>query len=739
MRYSLGMIKLIITTLFLSLYFTIYFTTTKDKNSRLELLLNQEVINLAHGYRVTTDRYSVISQIINQELFNNSRVPELFFRAKHAKDEDERDRLRDMLYFELLPHFYTLREIGVNIIHFIFEDNTSFLRVHKKEIYGDDLSLIRHSVVHANKTKEPLSGFEQGKGTHAFRNLFPLYYKDTFIGSAELSFSSQSMQDAMFELHDTYTNFIVKKALFNLVEYENDFNLNYTQSIEHDEFLFLNTRSSKESIYPKQILSKQKLKEQIAKNITHNNSFSLHTNYLNDSYIISFLPIKSILGQEAVAYIVSYTKSEYLHNMIYQYYIINISAFIGLLALFGVIYLNVKQRLSLEQIVKNRTKELEKEKTVAQNATKAKSQFLANMSHEIRTPMNGLIGIGHLLSKTDLDEKQKNYLQKIDDCAKSLLDIIDDVLDFSKIEAGKMKIEKIGFNLKETIEQLLSPLEVIAEQKNIKIITTYAKSVGSFFIGDSLRTSQVLSNIIGNAIKFTGNGGNINIYISKVKESRYRFQIQDSGIGLSQDEQKKLFHIFSQADESTTRKYGGTGLGLVISKQIVELMNGKIWLESKEGEGSCFIFEIELKETDSIETKKESRKIEFSREFISAKKILIVEDNVTNQLVLSGLLEDCIDDIEIAKNGKEAVNMFEKDKYDLIFMDLQMPVMDGYKATRIIREIDAQVPIIALTANAMSEEMQRTKALGMDGHLIKPIDLEKLFDLLVKYINSNTK
>ena len=222
----------------MSIYFSVYIITTTDKNSRLELLLNQEIENLTTSSEVTKDRSNVRSKIINQEVFNSERVLELFYNAKNTNDENERDIFRTMLYKELLPHFENLRETGVNIIHFAFRDNKSFLRVHDKDMYNDDLSLSRPSIAHVNKTKEPISGFEQDKQMHAFRNIFPLFYNYKFIGSAEVSFSSQSMQKAMLELHNTYTNFIIKKNLLDSNAYKNNFYTNYIQSIEHKDFIF---------------------------------------------------------------------------------------------------------------------------------------------------------------------------------------------------------------------------------------------------------------------------------------------------------------------------------------------------------------------------------------------------------------------------------------------------------------------------------------------------------------------
>ncbi len=730
------MIKIFIIILFTSIYLVVFIITTNDKNSRIELLLNQEVNNLTHNYKVVTDRYNIISDIMNHEVLSSSAVLELFYKAKHAKNEQERNTYRTLLYNEVQPHYKHLKDIGVNFLLFAFEDNKTFLRVHNPEIFGDDLSSVRHSFAYVNKTQKPISGFEQGKISHGFRNIFPLFYNDEFLGSVDISFSSQSMQESMVLLHDTSTHFIVKKDVFNSVKYKEKSNEKYIQSIEHDDFLF--SKSDNSNIAFQKLKINEELKEQIAKNMKHNNSFALYYHYQDNAYIISFLPIKDIKNQMPTAYLVSYVNNLYLEGMLHEYIWINLIFFIALFLLSIVIYFNIKQRIDLAKTVKERTKELEREKNRAQNATKAKSQFLANMSHEIRTPINGVIGINYLLLQTTLTDKQRNYLEKVDDSAKSLLRIINEILDFSKIEAGKLTIDKTTFNLKKCVSSIIESVKFVVQEKNIRIHLKYEHNLKDYFHGDSLRISQILTNLLGNAIKFTNNG-DIYITITKVDDDKLRFEVRDTGIGLSDAQQRKLFKSFSQADNSTTRKYGGTGLGLAISKELVELMGGKIWVESKEGVGSSFIFEIELKEITPELSKTNQEKIEFDKNILHAKKILIAEDNHTNQLVLLGLLEDYVKEIDIANNGQEAVDMFEKGKYEFILMDLQMPVMDGYEATKLIRNIDKDIPIIALTANAMKEEIEKTEAVGINEHLVKPVDIEKLFTTLSKYSNSTLK
>jgi len=392
-------------------------------------------------------------------------------------------------------------------------------------------------------------------------------------------------------------------------------------------------------------------------------------------------------------------------------------------------------RYSIER--KSIENELKKAKEAAEEATKAKSQFLANMSHEIRTPLNGIIGMNEILKQTPLSIDQKEYIDIIDFSANNLLAIINDILDFSKIEAGQVELEKINFNLHKSIDKIIQLLRIKANEKQISLEKMISTTVPLHVKGDPVRINQILLNLTNNAVKFTEKGS-ISITVDMVEEKESTvvllFKVADTGIGITEKNLTRLFREFSQISSYTTRKHGGTGLGLAISKKLTELMNGSIGVESEEGKGSTFWFTLELEKT--VE---KNPVLEITPEIVVPFKpldILIAEDNLINQKVVQTILENMGHKVTIAQNGLEALDYFNCGNYDIIFMDINMPEMDGVEATHKIRNTEnarqtlKPVRIIALTANVVKEDVRMYLAAGMNDYVTKPFKVADLHKVL---------
>ena len=404
------------------------------------------------------------------------------------------------------------------------------------------------------------------------------------------------------------------------------------------------------------------------------------------------------------------------------------------------------QHHNLVSEIKER-KEIEKKLKIsqaqAQSATTAKSYFLANMSHEIRTPMNAILGFVDLLYKEEESDDKRKKLDIIKESGTSLMHIIDDILDFSKIESGKISLDNVLFNSVEPFELIVELFRKRADERDITLSMVIDDQLPSKAYGDITKVKQIFSNLISNALKFSKESSTIDIKVALLNENSLVCHVKDSGVGVSEDNIEKIFRVFEQEDDSTTRHYGGTGLGLPISRSLAQMMGGELYVDSTLGEGSTFTFHVELFSDvqEHISDDMEDSSLVSEKPLIDNAAVLVVEDNKSNQLLMTLLLDEIGVSCDIANDGLEAIDAYKQRDYSLILMDENMPNLNGIEATKQIRTLEQKnnkkpLPIVAITANALKGDRERFIAAGMDDYLTKPIDNVKLNEVLQRYLTA---
>lgn len=397
---------------------------------------------------------------------------------------------------------------------------------------------------------------------------------------------------------------------------------------------------------------------------------------------------------------------------------------------------NEKELIEARVFAELATELAEVAKGKAEDAVKSKQQFLSNMSHEIRTPMNAIIGFTKVVLKTELTDKQREYLNAIKTSGDALIVLINDILDLAKVDAGKMTFEKTPFKLLTSISSMLHLFEIKIQEKNLQLIKNFDKSIPEVLVGDPVRLHQIILNLVSNALKFTNEGSiTVDVRVKEQNEDKViiEFSVKDTGIGIEDYKLEKIFENFQQASSGTSRIYGGTGLGLAIVKQLVESQGGSIEVISELTVGSTFKFLLEFQKTQEL-TLKEVDQVEINYENKNI-KVLVVEDIALNQLLMKTLLDDFGFERDIASNGKIAIEKLQENIYDVVLMDLQMPEMNGFDATDYIRnEMKSTVPIIALTADVTTVDLQKCTAVGMNDYIAKPVDERVLYSKIIKHV-----
>lgn len=707
-----------------------------NRQTNIDTAVTSQISFIERNYNAHLESYRSFSQSIYDNIINNEEILKLIFEIENSSTpEIYRLELKNKL-----DYIYSIIKYK-NFRVFHFHDNlgNSLLRFHKPEKYGDDLKGFRMSIADIVKNHNYIEGFEEGRIVNSYRFIFPLFYNSKYVGSVETSVSIYDLIKEIENSFDGSVDFLLMNTVIDKIVNENTIGL-YTPTPFTGFSCYVSPDS--EDITTQVLFNKDKLNnlnEQASdvfnEEKTSNKAFYKMVRQDDQSILMSFIPLRNISGEQ-VAFIIYhqlfYNADDIRSNYSIMLIIGNVIIFIISLLSFFIIS---SRQLAIEQnIAVNAAKEK------AEEISRLKSDFLANMSHEIRTPMNGVVGMVEILKNTKISKKQEEYLGIINNSANNLLTVINDILDFSKIESNKITLENIPFSIRKVIDEVGDTVFLKAEKQGINFITYTNPNMPEYVYGDPIRLRQVVLNFVNNAIKFTDKG---KVYVSAdvINETddsvKVRINIEDTGLGISEEAQKTLFESFTQADTSITRKYGGTGLGLTISKKLVNLMKGQVDVHSELGKGSTFMCTIDFNKAQNIQ---ETHKLH--RNDLSHLKILIVDDNYDNRLIFSKYLEIWKIKSSLASSVDEGVKLMQKavkkeECYDIALVDFQMPEKTGFDFATILKKekLIKNTKLILLSSISDMFSSTQIKKAGFTAFLYKPIKLSQFQDAIFEVVD----